>query len=87
MPLACADDKLRSVLWGWQGRDLPQDCRDVLAALATDLQDGEPLAHALRDLLSPAEIRRTRDRVGDLLRAGRFPRPDVYGPVIPWPPF
>lgn len=81
------DDKLRSVLWGWQGRALPPDCCDVLAALATDLTDGEPLATALAPLLSAAEIRRTRGRVAALLRAGRFPRPDAYGPVIPWPPF
>ncbi len=81
------EDKLRSVLWGWQGSELPQDCRGVLAALATDLQDGEPLATALGELLAPGEVRRTRERVADLLRRGRFPRPDVYGPVIPWPPF
>ncbi len=81
------DDKLRSVLWGWQGRELPPDCCDVLAALATDLDDGEPLAAALAPLLSTAEIRRTRERAAALLRSGRFPRPDVYGPVIPWPPF
>ncbi|GAB3591006.1 SCO1664 family protein [Angustibacter peucedani] len=81
------DDKLRSVLWGWQGAPLPPDCRDVLAALATDLGPGEPLAETLADLLAPAEVRRTRERVAELLRTGCFPRPDVYGPVIPWPPF
>ncbi len=81
------DDKLRSVLWGWQGAPLPADCRDVLAALATDLRDGEPLAVLLGDLLSAAEIGRTRARVHALAGAARFPRPDRHGPVIPWPPF
>ena len=47
-----------------------------------------PLAAALADLLGPEEIARTRERGrGAWSARGRFPRPDVYGPVIPWPPF
>jgi uncharacterized repeat protein (TIGR03843 family) len=81
------DDKLRSVLWGWQGAPLPAGCVDVVARLADDLAGGGPLAASLGDLLSPDEIARTRERAAALVRTGRFPRPDVYGPVIPWPPF
>lgn len=81
------NDKLRSVLWGWQGERLPPDCLDVLAALATDLRAGEPLAVALGGLLAADEIERTRQRVERLLMTGCFPRPDPASPVIPWPPF
>lgn len=81
------DDKLRSVLWGWQGRPLPADCLDVLDALATDLRPRGTLARTLADLLTADEIARTRERVLDLLAARTFPRPSRYGPMIPWPPF
>jgi uncharacterized repeat protein (TIGR03843 family) len=81
------DDKLRTVLWGWEGRALPRDCLDVLSALATDLRPGESLAANLADFVTAAEIARTRERAEALLRSGCFPRPHGYGPVIPWPPF
>lgn len=81
------DDKLRSVLWGWQGSELPADCLDVLHALATDLRPKGSLARAVSELITPAEVARTRERVQDLIRTQRFPRPTAYGPVIPWPPF
>jgi uncharacterized repeat protein (TIGR03843 family) len=81
------DDKLRSVLWGWQGRALPADCVDVLDALATDLRPSGTLARTLGELLTTAEIARTRERVLDRARARTFPRPAGYGPMIPWPPF
>ncbi len=81
------DDKLRTILWGWQGLPLPGDCLDVLSALRTDLADGEPLAAAMAELLSPPEVATTRRRVDALTSTRRFPRPDQSGPVIPWPPF
>ena len=81
------DDKLRSVLWGWQGTPLPAECCDVVDALVTDLAPGAPLAAALDGLVSAAEVARTRERGRALLRSGCFPRPDRWGPVIPWPPF
>ena len=81
------DDKLRSVLWGWQGSSLPADCLDVLDALATDLRPQGSLARAVRELVTPAEVARTRERVLELLGTRRFPRPTGYGPMIPWPPF
>ncbi|GAA4354896.1 SCO1664 family protein [Angustibacter luteus] len=81
------DDKLRSVLWGWQGAALPADCVDVVARVADQLGVDGPLATALQELLTPREVARTRSRAAALVRSGRFPRPDAYGPVIPWPPF
>ncbi|KQX66550.1 SCO1664 family protein [Angustibacter sp. Root456] len=81
------DDKLRSVLWGWQGSELPADCLDVLQALATDLRPHGSLARSVSELITVAEVARTRERVLELISTQRFPRPTGYGPVIPWPPF
>jgi uncharacterized repeat protein (TIGR03843 family) len=81
------EDKLRTILWGWQGSPLPADCVDVLSALRTELGDGEPLAVAMAGLLSAPELDTTRRRVDTLTTTRRFPHPDRTGPVIPWPPF
>ena len=80
-------DKLRTVLWGWQGEPLPDDAVDVLRALASDLDGGSVLAEALCDQLSEPEVARTRQRIDVLLRRRTFPEPRRGGPVIPWPPF
>jgi uncharacterized repeat protein (TIGR03843 family) len=80
-------DKLRTVLWGWQGAPLPDDAVDVLRALASDLDGGSVLSEALCDLLSEPEVARTRQRIDVLLRRRTFPEPRRGGPVIPWPPF
>jgi uncharacterized repeat protein (TIGR03843 family) len=80
-------DKLRTVLWGWADQLLPRDCLDVLAALDVELRRGEPLARTLLDLISEAELERTRERVHRLVASSRFPVPDPYGPVVPWPAF
>ena len=80
-------DKLRTVLWGWQGDPLPDDAIDVLRALASDLEGDSVLHESLCDLLSDAEVSRTRQRVERLLRTRTFPTPRHGGPVIPWPPF
>jgi uncharacterized repeat protein (TIGR03843 family) len=80
-------DKLRTVLWGWQGEPLLDDAVEVLRALASDLDRGSVLSEALCDLLSEPEVARTRQRIDVLLRRRTFPEPRRGGPVIPWPPF
>jgi uncharacterized repeat protein (TIGR03843 family) len=93
------DPKLRTILWGWAGESLPPECMQVLTRLESELdgrgvnsgdaESEEPdcLAARLRRHLTAGEIARTRQRVQHLLRTGRFPRPPVHGPRIPWPPF
>jgi uncharacterized repeat protein (TIGR03843 family) len=79
------DDKLRTVLWGWAGRELDDDERAGLTKLA-DALDGD-LDEELAFLLTGQERARTRARVRDLLRAGRFPEPGPGWPSLPWPAF
>jgi uncharacterized repeat protein (TIGR03843 family) len=78
------EDKLRTVLWGWAGRPLPDGERDILLALRADLAG--PLGKRLREHILPAELRATRDRVDTLLAEGVFPQPSPQRRVIPWPP-
>jgi uncharacterized repeat protein (TIGR03843 family) len=83
------DDKLRTILWGWQGEPVPDWGCEVLTRLLADLGSTQEhsLASRLRRHLTRREVERTRERVERLLRAGRFPRPAPHGPRIPWPPF
>jgi uncharacterized repeat protein (TIGR03843 family) len=80
-----ADDKLRTVLWGWAGESLSvEECRgveSVLTGLDGDLRD------SLEDLLTVREVDAAARRCERLLEAGRFPFPRAGWPSIPWPPF
>ncbi|MDS1268924.1 SCO1664 family protein [Lipingzhangella sp. LS1_29] len=80
-------DKLRTVLWQWQGAQLPPDVLDDLRRLEAQLRDsGSPLARCLAEYLSPAERRATLHRVMTLRIQGVHPSPQPDWPSIPWPP-
>lgn len=81
-----AEDKLRTLLWGWAGEPLTEEAREVLGRLATALEEGAPLAARLAGLITAAELAALRARVADLLRTGVHPRPGGDWPPIPWPP-
>jgi uncharacterized repeat protein (TIGR03843 family) len=78
------ENKLRTVLWGWTGRDLMAEAADVLGALSARL-DGD-LGQTLEEHLTVSEVQHIRLRVRRLLRSGRFPKPPQDWPAIPWPP-
>jgi uncharacterized repeat protein (TIGR03843 family) len=85
-----ADDKLRTVLWGWAGELIPED-------LLAELRDG---ASCFRSLvgrwgsdtphrvahLSAEEVRAALTRLDSLLQGGAFPAPGPDWPSLPWPP-
>ncbi|MFJ8567419.1 SCO1664 family protein [Streptomyces sp. NPDC093514] len=81
-----AEDKLRTLLWGWAGEPLTGEAREVLAALADGLAPGAPLATRLAELITAVELAAVRDRVEHLRRTGIHPRPSGQWPAIPWPP-
>ncbi|KUJ67219.1 phosphatidylinositol kinase [Streptomyces albus subsp. albus] len=81
-----AEDKLRTLLWGWAGEPLPEEAVTVLRGLAAALADGEPLADRLVRLITPAELDALRTRIAALLETGRHPEPSGQWPAIPWPP-
>lgn len=82
------DDKLRTILWGWQGRPLPDADIDRLSRLAASLQErGEDsLTEALAEHITAGEIDALRRRVAKLLTTGAFPAPSGDWRSIPWPP-
>ncbi|MFE9030979.1 SCO1664 family protein [Streptomyces iakyrus] len=81
-----AENKLRTLLWGWAGEPLTQEAADVLEGLRKGLAEGGPLAARLEPLITGAEIDATRARVGALLASGTHPEPSGEWPAIPWPP-
>ncbi|MEU2025193.1 SCO1664 family protein [Streptomyces sp. NPDC016469] len=81
-----ADDKLRTLLWGWAGEPLTAEAVEVLDRLAAALEPGAPLVTRLADLITAAEIEALRARVGGLRATGLHREPSGEWPAIPWPP-
>ncbi|MEU9084746.1 SCO1664 family protein [Streptomyces sp. NPDC048357] len=81
-----AEDKLRTLLWGWAGEPLTDEAREVLTGLAAELAEGAPLATRLAELITDVELAAVRARVAHLLRTGTHPQPSGQWPSIPWPP-
>jgi hypothetical protein len=79
------EDKLRTLLWGWQGRRLTDEAMAVLQQLKADL--GGKLGVALGELLTRDEVWATERRVDRLLSTKRHPTPSGDWPPVPWPPF
>lgn len=77
------DDKLRTMLWGFAGRRLPDSVYETLGDLSAALDNG--LDARIADLLTPAEARAVRDRVEDLLDRPVHPHPPDDRPAVPWP--
>jgi uncharacterized repeat protein (TIGR03843 family) len=75
-------DKLRTVIWDFGGTPLAPELLEDLTRLA---QDGPP--PALCELLEPAELAATLDRVAWLLSLGALPElvDDGEWPPYPWP--
>ncbi|WP_189146379.1 SCO1664 family protein [Streptomyces lacrimifluminis] len=81
-----AENKLRTLLWGWAGEPLTPEAVAVLTELKGALGEGGALAVRLAELVTSDEIEATRVRVDALLESGRHPEPSGEWPAIPWPP-
>lgn len=81
-----ADDKLRTLLWGWAGEPLTDEALQVLDRLATELAPGGDLATRMAALITRAELEALRERVAGLSKGGVHPAPSGQWPPIPWPP-
>ena len=77
-----AEDKLRTLLWGFADRALEPAERAALERL----RDDAGLAARLADLLSPHERDAFHARIEALLAAGALPGPDGRMRPVPWPP-
>lgn len=80
-----SQDKLRTLLWQWRGKRLPDEAVEVLSSVRARLAGD--LGATLRELLTAREVRATVERVDRLLTTRRHPEPSEDWPAIPWPPF
>ncbi|WP_199827484.1 SCO1664 family protein [Streptomyces xylophagus] len=81
-----AENKLRTLLWGWAGEQLTPEAVDVLQGLREALNAGGGLAVKLAELITVVELDATRARVDAMLESGKHPEPSGEWPAIPWPP-
>lgn len=85
-----ADDKLRTVLWGFAGRPLPAEevgrLRRLQRALASGTSRYSALLTELRELLTDPELHALETRLARLLELPAYPLPGEGWPAIPWPP-
>ncbi|MBM7369518.1 SCO1664 family protein [Gordonia hydrophobica] len=82
-----ADNKLRTILWGWAGSPVPADDAADLASLVRDLdQRDSSLRVRLSTLITDDEIAALRRRAAVLADDGVMPLPPEAR-AIPWPPF
>lgn len=80
-----AEDKLRTVLWGFSGQRLPDEAVDELGELRARLEGS--LGEELVEHVTPKEVGAIGERIDRLLGEGVFPEPSGEWPAIPWPPF
>ncbi len=76
--------KLRTVLWQWRGRRLPDRSVQALSKLQAALNN--ELGTELAGLLTQDEVDATRQRVELLLEHRVHPYPADGWPAVPWPP-
>lgn len=79
-----AEPKLRTVLWGWIGQEIPEPLMEEVRHL-TD-RWGEHHAD-FEDLLNHEEIDAVSARLETLLTNQVFPEPSPQWPAVPWPVF
>jgi len=79
-----AQDKLRTVLWGWAGQPLDGETLEHVSALEDKLRGS--LGAQLRKHVTSAEVAALRGRVRALLDDPVMPKPERSRP-IPWPAF
>lgn len=78
--------KLRTVIWDYAGRAIPDDMLSTVACLYAALDNLDNTYNkAMRDLLAPQEIKAFQGRLRHMLKQKRYPMPGP-GPNYPWPP-
>ncbi|MFT4042982.1 MAG: SCO1664 family protein [Gordonia sp. (in: high G+C Gram-positive bacteria)] len=82
-----AENKLRTVLWGWAGETIPGHLVADVAAFADNLASSEStIRERLAPYITTEEIDALTIRAITLAAAARMPEPPPHR-AIPWPPF
>ena len=79
------EPKLRTVIWGFAGELIPEECLVDLHQLEQQLGRGNALRQRLARLLIDDEIAALQDRLATLLETSVFPLPDPTCRQVPWP--
>jgi uncharacterized repeat protein (TIGR03843 family) len=79
-----AEDKLRTVIWDYQGQPVPSSLIEDVCRLGERLDGDAEFAASLGALLSEREVAAFAHRIELIGRQGRFPLPPAYRPY-PWP--
>lgn len=77
-----AEGKLRTVLWGWIGQNIPENLLSDLDELKLKIFGSE-----LEELLDQSEVAALLERLDILLAQKTMPSPSSYWPAVPWPVF
>jgi len=77
-----AEDKLRTVLWGWIGQDISEEQVADLKSFQNKVAGSE-----LEELLDESEIEALHQRIEDLIAGPVMPSPSPHWPAVPWPVF
>ncbi len=78
------DDKLRTVIWDFQGQTVPARLANEVAEFGDRLKEDENLRAQLLGLITEAEFGALTERAAIIARNGIFPRPPASRPY-PWP--
>lgn len=78
------DDKLRTVIWDFQGQQVPEDLVQQVSKFGEDLRSDQELRSHLLEMLSPAELGKLEQRVQQIEAMRVFPPPPPWRPY-PWP--
>jgi uncharacterized repeat protein (TIGR03843 family) len=78
------EDKLRTVIWDYQGQPVPQDLIDDVCRFGEQLASDADLRRQLEEQITPKELRRLEERAAEIDDRRVFPPPPPYRPY-PWP--
>lgn len=76
------EDKLRTVLWGWIGEEIPEEFVKDIESLKEKITNSE-----LEELLDVEEIDALFHRLDTILTQPVMPMPSPSWPAVPWPIF
>lgn len=80
------EDKLRTVIWDFAGRNIPDELLNAIKDLKDTLADPSGLSTDLAVHLSRAELAALRTRCDQLISEGIFPFPPRDRRAFPYPP-
>lgn len=78
------EDKLRTVIWDYQGQPVPEHLLEDVRRFAGMLQEDSEVRAELSELLLPREMLRLIERAAEIDERRTFPMPPPYRPY-PWP--